>query len=169
MHARKTLALALAALAVTGGSAALAEVKASDDKRGDAKCESHPCPDLRSAVANPGIFDKTQLLYIVTQHNAVQKTRLPRVAIKTSGSSASAPDYYVEKRGRRTGVFDAKTGSRVGAAVLGSHSSKSLTWTFSSRAIGSPQSYLWRVEIIAKDGSRIDRTPNRGYLRHSVG
>jgi hypothetical protein len=169
MHARKTLALALAALAVTGGSTALAEVKASDDRRGDAKCESHPCPDLKSAVANPGIFDKTQLLYIVTQHNAVQKTRLPRIAIKTSGSSTSAPDYYVEKRGRRSGVFDAKTGSRVGAAVLGSHSSKSLTWTFSSRAIGSPQSYLWRVEIVAKDGSRIDMTPNRGYLRHSVG
>jgi hypothetical protein len=169
MHARKTLALAIAALAVTGGSAALAEVKASDDKRGDAKCESRPCPDLKSAVANPGIFDKTQLFYIVTQHNAVQKTRLPRVAINTSGSSASAPDYYVEKRGRRAGVFDAKTGSRVGAAVLGSSSSKSLTWTFSSRAIGSPQSYLWRVEIVANDGSRIDMTPNRGYLRHSVG
>ena len=83
MHARKTLALALAALAVTGGSTALAEVKASDDKRGDAKCESHPCPDLKSAVANPGIFDKTQLFYIVTQHNAVQKTRLPRIAIDT--------------------------------------------------------------------------------------
>jgi hypothetical protein len=169
MHAKKTLALALAALAVTGGSTALGEVKASDDKRGDAKCESHPCPDLKSAVANPGIFDKTQLFYIVTQHNAVQKTRLPRIAINTSGSSASAPDYYVEKRGWRTGVFDAETGRRVGAAVLGSHSSKSLTWTFSSRAIGSPQSYLWRVEIVAKDGSRIDVTPNRGYLRHSVG
>ena len=169
MHARQTLALALAALAVTGGSTALAEVKASDDKRGDAKCERHPCPDLKSAVANPGIFDKTQLLYIVTQHNAVQKTRLPRVAIKTSGSSTSAPDYYVEKRGRRTGVFNAKTGSRVGAAVLGSHSGKSLTWTFSSRAIGSPRSYLWRVEIVADGGSRIDMTPNRGYLRHSVG
>jgi hypothetical protein len=169
MHARKTLALALAALAVTGGSTALAEVKASDDKRGDAKCESHPCPDLKSAVANPGIFDKTQLFYIVTQHNAVQKTRLPRIAINTSGPSASAPDYYVEKRGRRAGVFDAKTGSRVGAAVLGSSSSKSLTWTFSSRAIGSPQSYLWRVEIIAKGGSKVDVTPNRGYLKHSVG
>jgi hypothetical protein len=167
MHARKTLALALAALAVTGGSTALAEVKASDDKRGDAKCESHPCPDLKSAVANPGIFDKTQLFYIVTQHNAVQKTELPRIAINTSGTSA--PDYYVEKRARRAGVFDAKTGRRVGAAVLGSSSSKSLTWTFSSRAIGSPQSYLWRVEIIAKDGSRVDMTPNRGYLRHSVG
>jgi hypothetical protein len=167
MHARKTLALALAALAVTGGSTALAEVKASDDKRGDAKCESHPCPDLKSAVANPGIFDKTQLFYIVTQHNAVQKTELPRIAINTGGTSA--PDYYVEKRGRRAGVFDAKTGRRVGAAVLGSSSSKSLTWTFSSRAIGSPQSYLWRVEIIAKDGSRVDMTPNRGYLRHSVG
>jgi len=169
MHARKTLALALAALAVTGGSAALAEVKASDDKRGDAKCESHPCPDLKSAVANPGIFDKTQLFYIVTQHNAVQKTRLPRVAINTSGSSASAPTYYVEKRGLRAGVFDAKTGRRVGAAVLGSSSSKSLTWTFSSRAIGSPQSYLWRVEIVPKGGSRVDATPNRGYLKHRVG
>jgi hypothetical protein len=169
MHARKTLALALAALAVTGGSAALADVKASDDKRGDAKCESHPCPDLKSAIANPGIFDKTQLFYIVTQHNAVQKALLPRIAINASGSSTSAPDYYVEKRGRRTGVFDAKTGSRVGAAVLGSHRSKSLTWTFSSRAIGSPQSCLWRVEIVAKGGSRVDMTPNRGYLRHSVG
>jgi hypothetical protein len=169
MHARKTLALALAALAVTGGSTALAEVKASDDKRGDAKCESHPCPDLKSAVANPGIFDKTQLFYIVTQHNGVQKSRFPRVAIKTSKSTASGPDYYVEKRGRRAGVFDAKTGSRVGAAVIGSSSSKSLTWTFSSRAIGSPQSYLWRVEIVAKGGSRVDMTPNRGYLRHSVG
>jgi hypothetical protein len=167
MHARKTLALALTALAVTGGSAALADVQASDDKRGDAKCESHPCPDLKSAVANPGIFDKTQLFYIVTQHNAVQKALLPRIAINTSGSSA--PDYYVGKRGRRTGVFDAMTGSRVGAAVLGSHSSKSLTWTFSSRAIGSPQSYLWRVEIVAKGGSRVDMTPNRGYRRHSVG
>ena len=31
MHARKTLALALAALAVTGGSTALAEVRVSDD------------------------------------------------------------------------------------------------------------------------------------------
>ena len=167
MHARRTLALALAALAVTGGSAALAEVKASDDKRGDAKCETHPCPDLKSAVANPGIFDKTQLFYIVTQHNAVQTTRLPRIAIKTSGTAAA--DYYVEKRGRRAGVFDAKTGSRVGATVLGSSSSKSLTWTFSSRAIGSPPSYLWRVEIIGKGGSRVDMTPNRGYLRHSVG
>ena len=169
MHARKTLAFALAALAVTGGSTALAEVKASDDKRGDAKCESHPCPDLKSAVANPGIFDKSQLFYIVTQHNAVQKTRLPRIAINTSGSTAAAPDYYVEKRSWRTGVFDAKTGRRVGAAVLGSSSGKSLTWTFSSRAIGSPQSYLWRVEIVAKGGSRVDMTPNRGYLRHSVG
>jgi hypothetical protein len=167
MHARKTLALALAALAVPGGSAALAEVKASDDKRGDAKCESHPCPDLKSAVANPGIFDKTQLFYIITQHNAVQKTRLPRIAINTSGTTA--PDYYVEKRGRRAGVFDAKTGNRVGAAVLGSSSSKTLTWTFSSRAIGSPQSYQWRVEIIAKGGAKLDMTPNRGYLRHSVG
>src|SRR5918994_1623786 len=131
MHARKTLALALAALAVTSGSAALAEVKASDDKRGDAKCESRPCPDLKRAVAKPGIFDKTQLFYIVTQHNAVQKTRLPRVAIKTSESSASAPDYYVEKRGRRSGVFDAKTGSRVGAAGIGPPNSQALSWAFS--------------------------------------
>jgi hypothetical protein len=75
----------------------------------------------------------------------------------------------VEKRGRRTGVFDARTGSRVGAAVLGSHGSKSLTWTFSSRAIGSPQSYLWRAEIVAKGGARVDMTPHRGYLTYRVG
>ena len=121
MHARKTLALALAALAVTGGATAMAEVKASDDKRGDTKCESHPCPDLRSAVANLGIFDKTQLFYIVTQHNAVQKTRLPPHRHQhRSGSSASAPDYYVEKRGRRWCLRreDRTQGRRCGTRLL---------------------------------------------------
>ena len=169
MHPRKTLVLALAALAATGGSAALADVKASDDKRGDAKCDNPPCPDLKSAVANPGIFDKSELFYVVTQHNAVQGSLVPRIAINTRGSSTSGPEFYVEKRGSRTGVFDAASRRKVGAAVLDSTRGRSLTWTFSRRSIRNPPSYLWRVEVVAKGGSRIDATPNRGYLEHIPG
>jgi hypothetical protein len=51
MPATKTLAVALTALAASGGSVALADINVSDDRRGDAKCEHKPCPDLRSAVA----------------------------------------------------------------------------------------------------------------------
>jgi hypothetical protein len=168
MTAKKTLVLALAALATAGGSAALADVRASDDKRGDAKCDSRPCADLKSAVANPAPLDPTSLFYIVTQYNAVQKSRLPRVAINTRGSSTSAPEFYVEKRGSRTGVFNAKTDRKVGAAELSSSSRTTLSWTIARKAIGNPSSYLWRVEVVAK-GSRIDATPNSGYLKHIAG
>ena len=165
MYASKTLAVALTALAATGGSAALADVKVSDDRRGDAKCDSPPCPDLKSASANPAPLDPTSLFYIVTQHNAVQES-LPRVAINTRGSSTSAPEFYVEKRGSRTGVFDAKTRRKVAAAALRSYPT-SISWTFARRAIGNPGSYLWRVEVVAENGLRIDATPNRGYLKHA--
>jgi hypothetical protein len=165
MHTRKTLALVLAAFAATGGSAAFADIKASDDGR-DAKCAARPCPDLKSAIANPGIFDKSQLFYIVTQHNAVRAGLLPRIAINTEGSSA--PDYYVEKRGAATGVYDA-AGKRVGAAALRANRRTSMSWSFAVAAIGSPSSYQWRVEIVGKDGKRVDATPNRGYLKHVPG
>ena len=168
MHASKTLALALTVLAAAGGSAALADVKVSGDGRGDAKCDSPPCPDLKRASANPAPLDPTSIFYIVTQHNAVQQSLLPRVAVNTRGSSKSAPEFYVEKRGSRTGVFDAKTRRKVGAAALRPYPT-SLTWTFARRAIGNPESYQWRVEVVAKDGSRIDATPNRGYLEHIPG
>ena len=169
MHIKKTLALALCALAATGGSAALADIKVSDDGRGDTKCDKPPCPDLKSAIANPGIFDKSQLLYIVTQYNAVQASRLPRIAINTRGSSTSAPEFYVEKRGTRTGVFNAKTGRKVGAAALRTSAPTSLSWSFSRRSIGDPATYLWRVEVVAKGGAKVDATPNHGYLKHIPG
>ena len=168
MKISKALALALAAVAAGGGSAALADVKVSDDKRGDARCDSSPCADLKSASANPAPLDATSLFYIVTQHNAVRGSMLPRVAIDTRGSSRSAPEFYVEKRGARTGVFDAKTRRKVGAAALRSYPT-SLSWTFARRAIGNPASYRWRVEVVAKGGTRIDSTPNRGYLEHVPG
>jgi hypothetical protein len=166
MQIKKSLALALAAIAAGGGSAALADVKVSDDRRGDAKCDSSPCPDLKSAIANPAPLDPTSLFYIITQHNALQGSSLPRVAINTRGGDASAPEFYVEKRGARTGVFNAKTGRKVGAAALRPYPT-SLSWTVKRRSIGNPGSYRWRVEVVAQGGSRIDATPNRGYLAHS--
>ena len=72
----------------------------------------------------------------------------------------------MQRKGSRTGVFNARTGRKVGAAALRSYPT-SLSWTFSRRAIGNPRSYLWRVEVVAKGGSRIDAVPNRGYLEHA--
>ena len=165
MLTTKTLALALTALAAAGTSAAIAgPVQVSDDRRGDASCEDAPCPDLKSAVANPGIFDPNQLFFIVTQHNAVQGTRVPRIAINTTGTAGSKPEYYVAKHGPRTGVFDARTGKRTGPAALRSSSRTSLSWTFLPRAIGSPRSFGWRVEVV-QGGSRIDATPDGGFRR----
>jgi hypothetical protein len=169
MHVKTTLALALTALAAGGGSAALAEaVQVSDDRRGDASCTDAPCPDLKSAVADRGIFDARELLYIVTQHNAVQSSRVPRIAINTRGRNRSRPEYYVEQRGSLTGVFDARTHAKAGPAELRSSSSTALTWTFERGAIGSPRSFGWRVEIVA-GGRRIDATPDSGYRRRSLG
>ena len=168
MRTTKTIALTLTTLAAMGGAAALADVKASDDSRGDAKCDAPPCPDLKSAVANPGIFDKSQLFYIVTQHNALRESRLPRIAINTRGSNGSAPEFYVERRGSKTGVFKVKTKRKVGAAALRTYPT-SLSWTFARRSIGNPARYGWRVEVVAKGGARIDATPDSGYLDHIPG
>ena len=168
MHAKKTLALALTALAASGGSVALADtIQVSDDRRGDAGCDSAPCPDLKSAIANPGIFNSAELFYIITQHNAVQRSRVPRIAINTSGPSSSKPEYYVEKRAARAGVFDATTGRMTGPASLGSSRSTSLTWTFLPTAIGNPASFGWRVEVVQR-GTMIDATPNSGYRERAV-
>ena len=166
MPITRTLALALTAVAAGGGSVALADIKVSDDRRGDAKCDGSPCPDLKSASANPAPLDPTSVFYIITQHNALQGSSLPRVAINTRGGKRSAPEFYVEKRGARTGVFNARTGRKVGAAALRSYPT-SLSWTFARRSIGNPGGYRWRVEVVAKDGSRIDAAPNRGYLEHT--
>jgi hypothetical protein len=168
MRATKTIALTLSTLAAMGGAAALADVKASDDRRGDATCEGPPCPDLKSAVANPGIFDASQLFYIVTQHNAVRGSLLPRIAINARGPDTSAPEFYVERRGSRTGVFKVKSKRKVGPAALRTYPT-SLSWTFSRRSIGDPASYGWRAEIVAKGGARVDATPDRGYLEHVPG
>jgi hypothetical protein len=168
MHATKTFALALTALAAAGSSAAVADIKVSDDKRGDAKCESKPCPDLKSAISDHGIFNKAELFYIVTQHNPVQRSRFPRIAINTRGSSTSGPEFYVEKRASGAGVFDAKTGKKTGGAVWRNTRSVSANWTFLPSAIGSPGSYGWRVELVDPGGSTIDAAPDSGYLMHRL-
>jgi hypothetical protein len=169
MHATKTLALALTALAVSGGSAALAadNIQLSNDARGDAKCESKPCPDLKSAIANPGIFNKSELFYIITQHNPVQRSHLPRIAINTRGNGGSAPEFYVGKQGSRVGVFNAKTGRKTGPAEGGSGGAFGLHWTFLPSAIGNPSSFGWRVEIV-QAGRKIDATPSSGYRTRSL-
>jgi hypothetical protein len=168
MNPRKAIFLGLTAVAASGASVALADtIQAVDDGRGDAKCDSKPCPDLKSAVANPGIFNKSELFYIITQHNAVQRSHLPRIAINTAGTGTSAPEYYVETRGARTGVFDAKTGKRTGGAALGSSGSTAVRWSFLPNAIGNPASFGWRVEIVA-GAKKIDSTPNSGYRTRSL-
>jgi hypothetical protein len=169
MLATKTLAVALTALAASGGSVALADINVSDDRRGDAKCNRKPCPDLRSAVAGHGIFNENEQFFIVVQHSAVDRKRLPRLAVNTSGSNRSAPEFYVEKRASGAGVFNAKTGRKVSEAVWRNTRRVSATWTFLPSAIGSPERYGWRIEVKAKGGSRIDSTPNSGYLEHRVG
>jgi hypothetical protein len=168
MHATKTLALALAALATTGGSAALADITHVDDRGGDAKCDSGPCPDLRSAVADHGIFNENELFYIVVQHNAVKRGQFPRIAINTSGPGTSGPEFYVEKRASGAGVFNAKTGRKAGGAIWSSTRKVSATWTFLPSAIGNPGSYGWRVEVVAPGGRKIDATPDSGYRTHSL-
>jgi hypothetical protein len=168
MHAKTTLALALTVLGAGGGSVALADIKVSDDSRNDAKCASKPCPDLRSAIADHGIFNKNELFYIVTQHNAVQRARLPRIAINTKGSGSSAPEFYVEKRASGAGVFNAKTGRKTGPAVWRNTRRVSANWTFLPNAIGNPASYGWRVEVVAPSGARIDSAPDSGYLKHRL-
>jgi hypothetical protein len=168
MHAKKTLVLALATLAASGASVALAgPIQVSDDARGDASCDSASCPDLKSAVANPGILDENQLFFIVTQHNAVDASSVPRIAINTLGPSSSKPEFYVEVRGSRAGVFKAKTGRKTGPAALRGSGATSLSWTFLPSAIGNPRSFGWRVEI-ARDGRRIDATPDRGYRKRAL-
>src|SRR5829696_2144806 len=143
MQPAKTLALALAALALSGGSAALAStIQLSDDRRGDARCESKPCPDLKSAIANPGIFNKNEL-------------------------NTSAPEFYVEKRATGAGVFNVKTGRKSGPATWRNYNAKSANWTFLPSAIGNPSSYGWRVEVV-QAGSKVDATPNAGYLKRSL-
>ena len=168
MQPAKTLALALAALAVSGGSAAVAStIQLSDDRRGDARCESKPCPDLKSAIANPGIVNKNELFYIITQHNAVKLSSFPRIAINTSGPNTSAPEFYVEKRATGAGVFNVKTGRKSGPATWRNYNAKSANWTFLPSAIGNPSSYGWRVEVV-QAGSKVDATPNAGYLKRSL-
>jgi hypothetical protein len=168
MQVRKTLALALAALAASGSGAALADIKVNDDKRGDAKCPSGACPDLKSAVAGHGIFNKAELFYIVTQYNAVNRMRFPRIAINTRGPNASAPEFYVEKRASGAGVFDARTGKKTGGAVWRNTRRVSANWTFMPSAIGDPSSYGWRMEVAAPGGKRIDSAPNSGYVTHRL-
>ena len=168
MHLKTTFALSLTALAASGGSAALADsIQVSDDRRGDASCESAPCPDLKSAVANPGIFNANELFYIVTQHNAVQRSQVPRIAINTRGPGRSKPEYYVEKRGSRVGVFNRKTHSMTGPAELAGSGRKSVRWTFLPSAIGNPRSFGWRVEVV-QGSHRIDATPNSGYRKRTL-
>lgn len=169
MHATKTLALALAVLAAGGGSVALAgdEIQLVDDRRGDATCDSTPCPDLKSAIADTGIFDKSELFFIITQHNAVQRSHPPRIAINTRGPGTSAPEFYVEKRGSRIGVFKAAGGRKTGPAETGSGGALGLHWTFRPSAIGNPSSFGWRVEIV-RGGKKLDASPNRGYRTRSL-
>jgi hypothetical protein len=168
MHAIKTLTLTLTALAITSGTAAVADITAKDDRRGDAKCDAGPCPDLKSAISDHGIFNKAELFYIVTQHNKVQRTRFPRIAINTKGASGSKPEFYVEKRASGAGVFDAKTGRKTGPAVWRNTRKVSANWTFLPSAIGNPASYGWRVEVV-HDGAKIDSAPDKGYLIHRLG
>lgn len=171
MHAIKTLtltlALALTGLTAIGGTAALADITAKDDRRGDAKCDDGPCPDLKSAIGDHGIFNKAELFYIVTQHNKVQRARFPRIAINTNGASSSKPEFYVEKRASGAGVFNANTGRKAGAAVWRNTRRVSANWTFLPSAIGSPASFGWRVEVMER-GEKVDSVPDKGYLTHRL-
>jgi hypothetical protein len=168
MHPRKTSLLGLTALAASCASVALADtVRAVDDGRGDAKCASKRCLDLKNAVAGTGLFNKSEVLYTITQHDAVQRSRLPRIAINAAGAGTSAPEYYVERKGSRTGVFDANTGKRTGAAALDTSGGTAVRWSFLPSAIGDPGSFGWRVEIVA-GAEKIDATPNSGYRARSL-
>jgi len=105
--------------------------------------------------------------FIVTQHNAVQRGRFPRIAINTDGPNSSAPEFYVEKTAKGAGVFKVKSGRKSGAATWRNTRKRSANWTFLPSAIGNPHSFGWRVEI-ASGGSRIDATPNSGYIERRI-
>jgi hypothetical protein len=165
----RVAATLVAAVALTGASASLAvaEITLSDDKRGDALCDEPPCPDLKSAIGDHAPLDETTQFHIITQHNPIQAARTPRIAIDARGSSA--PDYYVAKKRRRTGVYDATTGERVGPADLRSASATGMSWSFRPSTIGNPTSYRWQVQIVDRGGSRIDSAPNKGYVTERLG
>ena len=74
----------------------------------------------------------------------------------------------MEKRAKGAGVFNAKTGRRSGAAVPGSTGRTSATWGFLPTAVGNPANLGWRVEVGAPGGSRIDATPNSGFVKRRL-
>ena len=159
--------VATAALAGAGASLAVADITLSDDKRGDARCDEPPCPDLKSAVGDHAPLDESTRFHIITQHNRIQAARIPRIAIDTRGGSA--PEFLVAKRRGKTGVYDAATGERVGAAELRSSSATGMSWSFRPSAIGSPSSYRWQAQIVERGGARIDSAPNDGYVTQRLG
>jgi hypothetical protein len=159
--------VAAAALGGASASLAVADITLSDDKRGDARCDEPPCPDLKSAVGDHAPLDETTRFHIITQHNPIQGARTPRIAIDTRGGSA--PEFYVARKRTKTGVYDAKTGERVGPADLRSASATGMSWSFRPSAIRNPTSYRWQVQIVDRSGSRIDSAPNKGYVTQRLG
>jgi hypothetical protein len=158
--------VATVAMAAGTTSLAVADITLSEDKRGDARCDERPCPDLKSAIGDHAPLDVTTQFHIITQHNRIQATRTPRIAIDARGGSA--PDFYVARKRRKSGVYDARTGERVGPADLRA-SGTGMSWSFKPSAIGNPSSYRWQAQIVDRGGARIDSAPSKGYVTQRVG
>ena len=114
--------VAATALAAAGASLAVADITLSDDKRGDARCDGPPCPDLKSAVGDHAPLDESTRFHIITQHNRIQAARTPRIAIDTRGGAApGVPRRQEAGQDRRLRRRHGRAGRRRRAAQLERH------------------------------------------------
>jgi hypothetical protein len=164
----------LAAVLLSVAAVAWADTRTIKDKRGDARGCRPACNDVRSVTAT----HKGGYLYYRFLHYRFRKRagnvlvfiETPRNSF--CGYTAQWGDPYrdlkpdvVDRRGSVSG--DCTGNKRVGRLIVGRPNSKTITFKFSPRAIGSPRRYRWRAF------SGFDFVPNavRGkvvWVRHTL-
>jgi hypothetical protein len=89
------------------------------------------------------------------------------------GNNNDYCDFYVGRSGDRAGVHRCGTGERVGSARVVARNGNGVRYSFSARAIGSPDYYDWAVSMRGDaNGVRdeFDRLPNglENFHRHTL-
>ena len=165
-----TIGRVMAAVVACAGfaSVAIADTQQRVDPKGDVKGASRSETfDLKAAsTAHRG---RDVFVHRVSGYRAGSRAiRLVRLELATGGGR---PGYYVQKKGRRAGVYMyGRSGDRrVAGAVFIKHSPRSFSFRFNLEFAGLPDRYRWRL-LVTKPGELgfSDKLPNRGFVSHAT-
>jgi hypothetical protein len=154
-------AVCAAGLAVAG--LAFADTTTKSDPKGDTR--GKPAGDGLDIKSGQAAHQKGKLVHTIVSWTKAGPDAVPLMIYVGKGKD---PDFVAGKsRAGKLGIFDGKTGKRVGGYTIVKHSPKSFSYKFKPAAIGNPSKYQWRWYVTGQDGP-YDTLPNKGLITHTL-